>query len=113
MSQIGIRSIQHAEVRQPRHIDTIERLRAALPDLFDRFAALAEDADRIHELDGAEAGFEDDEVEVVGLVGGFDAGRGDGGDGVGAHGDCEWAISWDSGEGMRGEGRGVGYRLGG
>ena len=57
---------------------------------------MAEDADGVHEFDGAEAGGEDDELEVVGLGGSLDAGWGDRGDGGGAEGDCGWGISWDS-----------------
>lgn len=104
MAQVSIRSIQHAEIRQPRHVDPIEGFGATLPDLLDRLAALAEDADRVHEFDGAEAGGEDDEVEVVGLVGGLDAGGGDGGDGASAEIYSRAGVSLGVGD-RRGRGR--------
>ena len=89
MAQVRVRPVEHAEVGQVLDHRAVQGARAAGPDVGQRAPAAAGDADRVHELDGAEAGREDDEVEGCGIpaaavaVFDFDAGRGDAGDRAG------------------------------
>ena len=64
MAQVRVRPVQHAEVRQPRHRDAVQRAGAVLPSVGEGVAVGAGDADRVQEVDGAEARGEDDGVVV-------------------------------------------------
>ena len=80
MSQVPVRAVQHGKVRETLNDHCIHGFGAAGPDIGERAATRAGYFDRVHELDGAEAGRADDEV-VFGLDAvNFDALFGDLGD---------------------------------